>query len=537
MTKKIILILIIVLAFILRFYKLDSYPALNADEAAIGYNAYSLIQTGMDEHGNSWPIHFQSFNDYKPGLYFYLALPFIKVLGLNERAVRIPNAFLGVATIYVLYLLTKKLFIDERLSLISSFLLAISPWHIHFSRGGWEVNTATFLIVTGVLFFVYGLKNSIFYLLSCVFFVLSLYTYHSARVIVPLLGMGLLLIYWKDLEIIKNLKSYIPYIACFILLFTPLVIDLTKTGALSRAKGVGLFADIGPINRINEQRGEHDDLNSPLVKILHNKYVSYGIRFVDNYTRHFTGEFLFMTGDGIQRNKVPETGVMYLFDILFLGFGFIFIFKNFNLKSKAYRLILVWLLIAPIASALTFQSPNALRSQNMIIPFTIISAIGLQYLLNKKMKIVNWSLLIVIVWCATRYLYMYYNFMSKEYPFSSQYGVKELMQYVNDNKGKYKDIVITDRYDQPYILYLFYAKIDPAKFQKSHILTTPDQYGFSTVRDFDKLHFYSIKYDEMRVEYPNSLIVGTPEEIPNASNVVKKIYGTNGYNYFNIVAN
>ena len=93
--KKYLLILIIILAAFLRFYKLDSFPALNADEAAIGYNAYSLIQTGMDEHGNAWPIDFQSFNDYKPGLYFYLVLPFVKILGLNEWAVRIPNAFLG----------------------------------------------------------------------------------------------------------------------------------------------------------------------------------------------------------------------------------------------------------------------------------------------------------------------------------------------------------------------------------------------------------------------------------------------------------
>src|SRR3989344_9220132 len=103
--RKIILFLILTLAFLLRFWNLDSYPALNADEAAIGYNAYSLIQTGHDEHGNFWPIHFQSFNDYKPGLYFYMVLPFVKVLGLNESAVRIPGALLGVATVYLIYLL------------------------------------------------------------------------------------------------------------------------------------------------------------------------------------------------------------------------------------------------------------------------------------------------------------------------------------------------------------------------------------------------------------------------------------------------
>lgn len=158
MRKKLILILIILLAFALRFYRLDSYPALNADEAAIGYNAYSLIRTGLDEHGNPWPIHFQSFNDYKPGLYFYIVIPFVRFLGLSEWAVRIPGALLGVLTVLVIYLLVKELFKSEKLALLSSLFLAISPWHIHFSRGGWEVNVATFFITLGVWLFLRALK-------------------------------------------------------------------------------------------------------------------------------------------------------------------------------------------------------------------------------------------------------------------------------------------------------------------------------------------------------------------------------------------
>src|SRR3990172_2400611 len=190
MFKRIVLLLIILLAGILRFWRLGEYPALNADEAAIGYNAYSLIQTGEDEHGNPRPIHFQSFNDYKPGLYFYLVLPFIKFLGLNEWAVRIPGAALGVATVYLVYLLVKELFKEKNLSfdiyhlaLIASLILAISPWHIHFSRGGWEVNISTFFMVLGLWLFLKGLNNIVFLFLSSLVFVLSLYAYHSARIV------------------------------------------------------------------------------------------------------------------------------------------------------------------------------------------------------------------------------------------------------------------------------------------------------------------------------------------------------------------
>ena len=72
--KNKIIILTLLGCLLLTFIPKDFPPALNADEAAFGYNAYSLVETGKDEHGNAWPIHFQSFNDYKPGFYFYLVL-------------------------------------------------------------------------------------------------------------------------------------------------------------------------------------------------------------------------------------------------------------------------------------------------------------------------------------------------------------------------------------------------------------------------------------------------------------------------------
>ncbi|KKQ31616.1 MAG: hypothetical protein US85_C0008G0046, partial [Candidatus Shapirobacteria bacterium GW2011_GWF1_38_23] len=46
MTKeKIILIIVLLTAFLLRIYN-HTYPPLLWDEAALGYNAYSILQTG-----------------------------------------------------------------------------------------------------------------------------------------------------------------------------------------------------------------------------------------------------------------------------------------------------------------------------------------------------------------------------------------------------------------------------------------------------------------------------------------------------------
>ena len=49
-----LLLAIVVFAAVLRIWGIGQFPAgLNADEAAIGYNAYSLIQTGKDEDRKS----------------------------------------------------------------------------------------------------------------------------------------------------------------------------------------------------------------------------------------------------------------------------------------------------------------------------------------------------------------------------------------------------------------------------------------------------------------------------------------------------
>lgn len=536
--KNIILIAIIILAFVLRFYKLNTIPAINADEASWGYDAYSLIQTGKDQHGNAWPIDFQSFNDYKPGLYGYIILPFVKVLGLNEWSVRLPNALLSVISVYLIYLLVKELFGKDKEihALFAALFLAISPWHIHFSRGGWEANVATFFITLGVFLFV---KRKL--ALSILFLVLSMYTYQATRVFAPLIGFGLVLIYRKELFTRKNIKHLAFNTIFLTILLLPLVIDFTKGNVLSRAAGVGLFADPGPRSRVEELRGEHPDINSIIVKAIHNKVVTYSLAFVANWASHFHGEFLFLSGDAVQRNKVPETGQMYLTDIIFVGAGLIYIFRK--KLDKSWQIILMWVVVGPVASALTFQAPSALRAENLVVPLVVVSSFGLTKiteLIYKYKKISSLAYLFIglfVIWGLARYLQMYYVHMAKEYPYSSQYGVKELVSFIQTKQDKFKKVLVTDRYDQPYVLFLFYMKYPPAKFQNEHTLTPKDQYGYSTVNHFDKYFFTSIKFEEAKTDNPNSLIVGTKEEIPKETNIIKDIYDSNKFLYFRIVAN
>jgi len=547
--KKLLLAVIFALGLLLRVWKLNEFPAgLNADEAAIGYNAYSLIETGKDEFGNAWPINFQSFNDFKPGLYFYLVLPLVKILGLNEWSVRLPSAILGGLSLLLVYGLVYEIFKEKHektiLALISSLILAVSPWSLHFSRGGWETNTALFFMLAGVYFFLLGInKNAKYYLLSVISISLSMFTYHSARVVSPLLISGAILLFRKNISFKANKKYLSASILVGIFFMVILLKSMTGQAGSSRFSGVGIFADQGPFWRVNELRGQHSNPFSVFPKVVHNKYFEYAVLFFDNYLRHFSGNYLFVTGDEIQRNRIPETGQFFLLLFPFLVLGTVFSIKN--IKDNGFKLIFWWLIVSPVASSLTFQSPHAIRSLNMVIPLTIIISCGIfdfsKYIFDKFPKTISKISLIIFIsllsWFFFLYLHQYYVHYPQKYPYAWEYGFSPLADYLKNNYKKYDKVYITNRYDQPYILLAFYLRYPPSEFQKQAKLNERDRFGFSTVESFANFHFGEINYNILR-QKGNSLIVGTPEEIPDSATIVKVIYFKDGkQEAFRIVEN
>ena len=532
-----LLVLIILLAGFLRIWNLNHYPhGFNADEAAFGYNAYSLIETGKDEHGQPWPINFKSFADYKPGVYVYLVLPFVKILGLNVWAVRLPAALLGTLAVFVLMFLVRDLFGEKKvtnpLSLLAGFFLAVSPWHLHFSRGAWEAGTATVFALIGVWFFLKALRYRFYYILpSVLFLIISLYAYHSTRLITPLLFIGLLVFYRKKIFLKINQRWILVTTIAGFLILVPFIIDFLGPAGLSRFSGLSIFSDTGPFWRINELRGQHADPWALSVRLLHNRYLTYGLVFFGNWLSHFNGNFLFILGDIIERSRVPETGLMYFFDILFVITGIYFLILK---RPQNWQLIIFWLLLAPVAAAMTFQSPSALRANMMVIPLVIISAYGAFNIFGwfkkriKFLRVVFCLLLLVFIpWNVGRYLHQYYVHYPQTYPFAWEYGFEQIVDYVEEVEGKYESIYMTDRLDQPYVLFLFYQRYPPSVFQKEVVLTPRDKFSYSTVRNFGKYHFQTIDWENLK-NRPKSLVIGVEGEIPPSAKILKKIYFSNG---------
>src|SRR3989344_3494255 len=123
------LILIVAIAFFLRFYKVTEVPpSLNWDEVSIAYNAYSVMKTGKDEWGVTFPVHFKAYGEYKLPAQIYVSIPGIYLFGLNELGVRITPVIYGTLTVLAVFLLAKELFLSNTVGLLAAFLLSISPW-------------------------------------------------------------------------------------------------------------------------------------------------------------------------------------------------------------------------------------------------------------------------------------------------------------------------------------------------------------------------------------------------------------------------
>lgn len=90
-SKKIIiyaLTALIAVTFIIRLTGLTfSPPGFFCDETSIGYNAYSILMTGKDEHSISFPVFFKAFSDFKNPVYIYLATIPIKFFDLSVFSV------------------------------------------------------------------------------------------------------------------------------------------------------------------------------------------------------------------------------------------------------------------------------------------------------------------------------------------------------------------------------------------------------------------------------------------------------------------
>lgn len=562
--KYLILGIIIFLAVILRFWQLGNVPpSPDWDEAALGYNAYSIMQTGRDEYGKFLPIILRSFDDYKPALYSYLAIPFIKLLGLNVVAVRLPSAILGVLTVLATYFLVKilfhlrgvpsfdsaqdksatsEVFRREGIALLSAFLLAVSPWHLQFSRVAFEANVGLAFNVFAALFFLKSFKKPWLLILSAIFAGLSLHVYQGEKVFLPLFLAALITIFRKEFFALPR-KYLLSALLVGFSIALPLVFYIaTQNQALLRARGVSFFSDQTPfLARTVEKLTKDQETKDKLGLFLDNRRMTYALAAASGYLSHFDLNWLFISGDEA-RHHAPNMGLLYLFELPFLLVGiYKLIYGPFDKKTK--WLIFSWFFLAPVPASITSGVPHAIRTLNFLPTFQIFTAVGVIFTLKKisDLQILSYLryLLLSLIFSFFIFNFFYYlnqYFVQQNYFNSAdwQYGYQEAIEEVKKIENGYEKIIVTNKphLDQSYMFFLFFLKYDPSLYQKEGGTVSG---GFAQEhKGFAKYTFRPIEWDK---EEKNAkiLYVGRPEDFPEGVKTVKIINFLNGKQAIKII--
>lgn len=540
--RKILLILILASAAILRIWKLDSVPvSLFGDEADVGYQAYSILRTGKDYMGNVALFYVSSIADKKVPLYSYLATTTVAVFGISPWGVRLPAAIFGILGVLLIFSVV-KLLTNENIGLIAALLLTVSPWHIQFSRWGLEHTLMLSLFLAGVYFFLKGLSRKAWLLISSVCFALTPYAYHAAKIFLPLILVVLISLFWQEIK--KVSKSYL--IASFLIIAIiagSIITDVVLGKGAERFSSLSVWSDPRNAGEIGLARTRDAQMSIPFNKLFHNKVTLLLGKVEENYLRSFSTEFLFVRGDINPRHSILQNGEFYKYQLFFLGLGLIFL--AVKITDRKYKLFIVsWLLLAPVPAMVTVEGGgHAARLFFLLVPIIIIVAIGIYYsyfVLGKKLKkayLFGVSLLFLL-----SFIFYQHNFWV-HYPWDSekwwQFGYKEAIQTAVA-EGKNNEKVIVSQADEPALLFfLAFSKYPPEQFQNKYPLPQENATGFGSISKLDKYYFPPIGqgislYDLGSVLPPNTLYLATfkeigldlirePERVPQDIKLIKSI--------------
>ncbi len=435
-TVFLLVILILVIAVGARFIHLGTAPSgLSRDEVSTGYDAYCIMKTGNDQFGEFLPLFARSYGDYNEALYRFLAVPSIYFLGLNEQSVRVPAALFGSLTVVLLFLLGRFIF-GTNIALMQAFLLAISPWHVHFSKVAFRVILFPFFFSLALLVFLTALKKQKYLIPSAGLFVLASYTYSSARVFVPLFWIVIVVVFFDQL---KGLRRF--HFVGFMVVFVGgmLVLGYHWSSAPSMVRAMGQME-------------------------------SSSFAWIRSYGSFFGPSFLFMTSDRYFMSQMTGYGLLYPVEAISVVAGLVGILRAAVKDRNPHLMILVvGLLLFPIPAAFTVGGEQR-RALIGTLFFPLLSGYGFFVVTGlvgnlKLRRLVRVALVVTLISMflnfGTRYLTTYAGASW----FHWDHGWKEVIDFAVD--GSYDTVFISNRFITPHYFILFYTEYSPELYQKN----------------------------------------------------------------------
>ncbi len=481
---KMILMLLLVLGAAIRLVALGDLPAgLNQDEASAGYEAWALLDSGIDRNGNSWPVLFVSWGSGQNVLYSYLSMPFIALFGLNEWSLRLTAALFGILTTYVFYKIAEKTR-GKLFGLAALCVITVNPWHIMISRWALESNLLPGLLLLGICFIILADSDKRYLFGAAAAFGISAYSYGTSFLFLPVFLLSALVIMYVQ----KNLewKYFLPAAGLFLILIFPIALCNVRN-----VLGMGDLRILGmtlPALTETRQTATTVFAGGGLSDMLKN----FGSLL----------KILWAQSDGLPWNSIEIWGLFW--GLPGLALCVLGIVRTLIKRKKGEEFLLAALFTSFFASL--FISVNINRINMIFLPLIYFQAVGIwelvQILRGKEMA----AVLAASAVCGALFLKSYATDFQRDISDPFFDGLGEAIAYASERDAE--SIYITDQVNSPYIYALFYDPIPPGEFVQEVQYEAPDA-AFRRVLSFGHYSFGDDPKDEsIQILYKNELTGG-----------------------------
>lgn len=522
LTSQIIIVfvssILVLLSIFIRFYNLQLSPySLNWDEGAYAYNALSIMKTGKDEWGQKFPLFLKSYGDNKPALLSYIQIPFIYTMGSTDLAVRLPTALMGLISLLFIYQYVKNL--QNKVSdsnsklvpLLTALVVAISPWHIHYSKVAMDPIVSFFFLMAGLAFFTN--KRVWIQWIGVIALMAAVYTYNSARLfLLLLLPVQFVVFEFKNTFKRNNKFLKVLQYACILIFTLSFVLITAFTSVGSRAQAVFILNSPEILNETNEMLFAANELSMPFKRLYSNKVINFSTLFAENYFSHFDLSFLFFDNNLSSRHAFLRYGNLLLSTLPLLVIGII----TTNFKKRLNTFFLLWVIFAPIASALTDDVPHSGRTLILLPALAFFIAKGFIWSYEKirsAMGIVAAqaaSILALLILFSNFGLYVIdlYRFYPEDAFFDFQGKTKVVAQALSKvDISSYETIFISKELIDSPILFAWYYAIHPEVFQTLELDIIEEKNLYQ--------NFSIISTDKCVLKQENVLFISNENLFPN----------------------
>lgn len=295
------IVLVAVIGGVARAIFLQTIPGgINQDEAFSAYEALSLMRYGKDSFGYSFPVYLTTWGSGMSALNSYLMIPFMSLFGIHTWVVRLPQMITSCLSLLIMYQLFYRLF-DKKAAFIALLYLAVCPYHIMMARWGLDCNLAPAFLLFGFYFFVCGVENNRYYLLSALCYGLSLYSYATVWPVVPFMIalQFAYVLYTRQFRLNRYTILFVLILGC---MAAPLFLFLFVNFGNKAAIKLGLIT-IPKMAAFRESDISFDNLVENLKNLI---------------------KMLIKQNDGLIWNATEKFGLYYKGFLLFAAVGFLY---------------------------------------------------------------------------------------------------------------------------------------------------------------------------------------------------------------------